>query len=83
MTLHVFWTGCVDISITDSQVTFIVLKLSYLLTYLSQLQKWFVFMFQIPLTGKNSIIGRAIVVHADSDDLGRGEMCRYCNLKLV
>ena len=28
LTLHVFWTGCVDISITDSQVTFIVLKLS-------------------------------------------------------
>ena len=28
LTLHVFWTGCVDISITDSQVTFIVLKMS-------------------------------------------------------
>ncbi|MCO5575785.1 hypothetical protein L7F22_029590 [Adiantum nelumboides] len=27
---------------------------------------------QIPLTGVNSIIGRAVVVHADPDDLGRG-----------
>ncbi|XP_047338656.1 superoxide dismutase [Cu-Zn] 1-like [Impatiens glandulifera] len=27
---------------------------------------------QIPLTGDNSIVGRAIVVHADVDDLGRG-----------
>ncbi|KAE8710322.1 Superoxide dismutase [Hibiscus syriacus] len=27
---------------------------------------------QIPLKGPNSIIGRAVVVHADPDDLGRG-----------
>lgn len=27
---------------------------------------------QIALTGPNSIVGRAIVVHADPDDLGRG-----------
>ncbi|KAK2977368.1 hypothetical protein RJ640_013347, partial [Escallonia rubra] len=27
---------------------------------------------QIPLRGPNSIVGRAIVVHADPDDLGRG-----------
>ncbi|XP_027353026.1 superoxide dismutase [Cu-Zn] [Abrus precatorius] len=27
---------------------------------------------QIPLTGPNSIVGRAIVVHADPDDLGKG-----------
>ncbi|RAL44659.1 unnamed protein product [Cuscuta campestris] len=26
----------------------------------------------IPLTGVNSILGRAVVVHADPDDLGRG-----------
>ncbi|CAN6454103.1 unnamed protein product [Victoria cruziana] len=27
---------------------------------------------QIPLTGPHSILGRAVVVHADPDDLGRG-----------
>ncbi|XXG84130.1 hypothetical protein AAC387_Pa10g1719 [Persea americana] len=27
---------------------------------------------QIPLTGPNSIVGRAIVVHGDPDDLGKG-----------
>ncbi|CAO2832696.1 unnamed protein product [Amaranthus hypochondriacus] len=27
---------------------------------------------QIPLSGANSIVGRAVVVHADPDDLGRG-----------
>ncbi|CAN1838133.1 Superoxide dismutase [Cu-Zn] [Linum perenne] len=27
----------------------------------------------IPLTGTNSIIGRAVVVHADPDDLGKGK----------
>lgn len=28
--------------------------------------------FIISLTGKNSILGRAIVVHSDEDDLGNG-----------
>ncbi|RXH76124.1 hypothetical protein DVH24_019012 [Malus domestica] len=31
------------------------------------LQDW-----QIPLSGPNSILGRAVVVHADPDDLGKG-----------
>uniref|UniRef100_A0A2P2LVC4 superoxide dismutase n=1 Tax=Rhizophora mucronata TaxID=61149 RepID=A0A2P2LVC4_RHIMU len=29
---------------------------------------------QIPLTGANSIVGRAVVVHADPDDLGKGRL---------
>ncbi|ONL98101.1 Superoxide dismutase [Zea mays] len=29
---------------------------------------------QIPLTGPNSIIGRAVVVHADPDDLGKDSL---------
>ncbi|KAH7654234.1 Superoxide dismutase protein [Dioscorea alata] len=28
---------------------------------------------QIPLTGPNSVVGRAVVVHADPDDLGKGK----------
>lgn len=28
---------------------------------------------QIPVSGPHSIVGRAVVVHADPDDLGRGE----------
>uniref|UniRef100_B0FYI8 Superoxide dismutase [Cu-Zn] n=1 Tax=Litchi chinensis TaxID=151069 RepID=B0FYI8_LITCN len=27
---------------------------------------------QIPLTGPNSVVGRAVVVHSDPDDLGKG-----------
>lgn len=30
---------------------------------------------QIPLSGANSIVGRAVVVHTDPDDLGRGANC--------
>ncbi|CAA0837510.1 Superoxide dismutase [Striga hermonthica] len=31
-----------------------------------------IFCEQIPLTGQHSILGRAVVVHADPDDLGKG-----------
>jgi hypothetical protein len=41
-------------------------------------------MSQIQLSGKNSIIGRAVVVHADPDDLGRGDIfCGYCATMLL
>ena len=33
----------------------------------------FWFLFQIPLSGPLSVIGRAVVVHGDPDDLGKGE----------
>ena len=32
------------------------------------------FSWQIPLAGSDSIIGRAVVVHADPDDLGKGKL---------
>lgn len=38
-----------------------------------KMELWFVSHAQIPLTGPNSVIGRAVVVHADPDDLGKGK----------
>lgn len=35
---------------------------------------------QIPLIGAHSIVGRAIVVHADPDDLGKGYMFLFLSL---
>ncbi|KAK9201226.1 hypothetical protein WN944_016427 [Citrus x changshan-huyou] len=31
----------------------------------------------IPLTGQHSILGRAVVVHADPDDLGKGKLSSF------
>lgn len=35
---------------------------------------------QIPLTGPNSVVGRAFVVHELKDDLGKGKKPLYCTL---
>lgn len=49
----------------------------------------FSYILKIPLSGRNSVLGRAVVVHADPDDLGRGidnissdvlSTCEYYNL---
>ncbi|KAK2979153.1 hypothetical protein RJ640_029311 [Escallonia rubra] len=32
---------------------------------------------KIPLSGQHSILGRAVVVHADPDDLGRDQYANY------
>jgi hypothetical protein len=36
-----------------------------------------IFELQIPLAGPHSIIGRAVVVHADPDDLGKGNSSEH------
>jgi hypothetical protein len=70
--------GVANISVTDSQVilnTSSVYPVSLTILHLTQasyLDIGNVFFWQIPLTGPNSIIGRAVVVHADTDDLGKG-----------
>ena len=52
------------------------------LSHASHVSSIALFLPQIPLSGKDSIVGRAFVVHADTDDLGKGELCPHSPLPL-
>ncbi|XP_044455440.1 superoxide dismutase [Cu-Zn] 4A isoform X1 [Triticum aestivum] len=72
--------GVASINITDCHVSNICslykhITLTFFLDIVFQHSSFdtdHTFEWQIPLTGPNSIVGRAVVVHGDADDLGKG-----------
>lgn len=70
--------GTAKFTIMDKQVSFIFclsFTCAHVLGYFSLV---YFIILQIPLSVQNSIIGRAVVVHGDPDDLGRGKLLKHC-----